>query len=1572
MDALALDVTLPSACLLAAALHTAALLTIARRDGTRKGRHSADSAASPASPAYTDSPETASTTSTNSTADTASPAETTQPELYSDEDGTATRESCAAYRTGFQKFVILAGSVAGVGCQVAAIAVAAVATATAEAADGKQREIVKEALFGASWCLLALHAIILSRQRAPALVFRQAQTVFWLSATLLTSQAATTLLHIYTHGRGSTATLGLTCGTLAASAAVLTASLLLPRRPAVFFNSHEVDARRTTTLLSRYTFAWAGSILSKAVRQGRLDERDIPVLNRRLRAEQLLAEFEAIEKSPRLFVQVLRAHKGAFVRQYFAIFVGITLTFTPPLVIAQILRTLEARDRGEQVGWEGWAWVAALGAVKGVEVLVLAHVYWMSFFEILVPIRGQLSALVFGKTMRKKDVKGSAAQEASKEDNKDGGGEKDEEEEEVRDVNQGTINLLSVDSERVAMFLAMSSILLESLFGTIYGFAFIVYTLGWESLLAGAGVLLLTTPVNIYFSKKYSTAQDDLMKVRDKKMAVLSEALAGIRQIKFSALEDAWEAKIRAVRAQELRVLRRVFIADVMVITAWIVNPVFLAAFALSAYALKHGSLAPSVAFPALAVFGELEFTLSIVPEMVTDGVDALVSIGRIQKYLDSAEKQPVMTAAPRIALVGATVAWAADGADAVVDRFCLRGLDLEFPRGELSVISGRTGAGKSLLLSALLGEADLLSGRIEMPAPPTPAERSDAKAHRGNWILSSAVAFVAQIPWIENGTIRDNIVFGLPFDQARYEATLHACALEKDMEALEDGEMTEIGANGINLSGGQRWRVSFARAVYSRAGILILDDIFSAVDAHVGKHIFEHGLAGELMRGRTRILVTHHLKLVVAQAAYTVVLANGAVENVGSVAELRQQGVLEDIIARQEAPEEAEPEEQLELARTRTKDSVRSRRAYSTDETARPAARQFVPTEERAKGSVTWAVYSQYITASGGMTVWFLIMLFFAFQEGMVLGRNYWVKLWTADHEDTSHLHPLAQYSLQRLITVAAENRPVVYWVGIYVAVSLVACLTGTARYAYIFTRSLRASRVLFDAMLAVVLRAPLRWLDTVPTGRILNRFSKDFETIDDKVINDIAFLLMNALGLLGVNAAAVYLSPPILLLAMVGLLVNVHLARLYLAGARELKRLESTSRSPIFELFGAALSGVATIRAYARSPAFVTAMNARLDAYSQRTYFVWLFNRWVGLRMSATGSAFATLVALGVVALPGIDAPLAGFALSFALNYTLNVVWALRRYANVELDMNSTERIVEYAQLPTEPADGARPPAAWPTEGRVEVSGLRASYAPHLPPVLDGVSFTALPRQRVGIVGRTGAGKSSLALALFRFLHADAGSICIDGLDIATLRLQDLRSRIAIIPQDPVLFSGTIRSNLDPFNEHGDGELEEALQRVHLTSSTAPAAASANTNPFSSLATPIASGGLNLSQGQRQLLCLARAIIARPKLLVLDEATSAVDMDTDTLIQKSIREEFGDCTTLVIAHRLQTVVEFDRVLVMGDGRVLEEGAPWDLMKEGNRGEWWEMCMQTGEGPALEVMARRAAGVKDVEEGGE
>lgn len=1435
-------------------------------------------------------------------------------------------------------------------------------------------------------------------------------------------------------------------------------SLCIPRRPDVYWNEKLVDRENTVSLLSKLTFSWPGPILTFASKNKGLDYDDLAEIDFESRSQRLRQRFEAVERKDKLWKTIFWAHKWAFIQQWVLQATCSITDFLPQIALYFVLKTLEARDEGKDVALTSWLLVLGLGLAITLSNWVEAWMFFITFMKIGVPIYEQLSAVVFGKAVRRKDVKGTGKKHEEKEavngvmngaiEVNEGAGQKgedrvpeDDEDADFQKSKQSTINLVGVDSKRIADFATFNYVFLGSAIKLIFAIGFLSKLIGPIPLLAGLAAPALITPINIMVAKRYAAAQDDLMKYRDQKMAVVTEALQGIRQIKFSALERNWYDKILETRRRELKTQWRVFVFDTSLISIWIFGPVMLAAISLTVYVVINKQLTASVAFTTITVFEGIEMTLAVIPEMITDLLDAIVSATRVQEYLDSPERVEETKPGDAVSFNSTTIAWPSDDPETEENQFTLRNLNLVFPKKQLSVVSGRTGSGKSLLLASMIGEADILGGELLVPKPPPAAERYDALANRHNWIIESSVAFVAQIPWIENATIRENILFGLPMDNDRYQKVLHACALTKDLEMLQDGELTDIGANGINLSGGQKWRVSFARALYSRAGILILDDIFSAVDAHVGRHLFEEALTGELGQGRTRILVTHHVALCLPRTNYSVLLSNGTVEEAGRTEELRQSGKLKSILAQDIEEQRREEEDAIEkeqnqsltvddgggLQKILTNQSRRSRRksalsdagedlrrrrsrASMNDAKQTPAPpKKFTEEERRETGAIKYRIYAAYIRACGGFSYWLFIVIIFGIWVGIYLARSYWVTVWTRSYRtesDNVFQYRFVHQSLggvyhhvKSQLSTADIDSNLRYYLGVYLGISLAAWLIGTIRYFFVFVLSIRASRVLFEGLAFAVLRAPLRWLDTIPVGRVLNRFTSDFNMLDSRISMDLAFMLHNLMHVISVVIAGLFVSPFMIVFAIALLSICMYFAMRYLAGAREVKRLESNAKSPVFEQFGSVLMGIGTIRAFDKSDAYLDKMYAKIDKHCRAYWHLWLFNRWMGWRLNMVGAVFAAITAALIVSITTIDSSLAGFALSFALGLSESVIWFLRQYSNVELDMNATERIVEYSNITIENQGGVDAPAAWPTEGNLEANDLVVAYAPDLPPVLKGLTFRVARNQRVGVVGRTGAGKSSLTLALFRFLEARSGSIHIDGIDISKIKLYDLRSRLAIIPQDPVLFSGTVRTNLDPFEQHTDEELKEALVRVHLVSSTAsmnpsgapsgsvtpnpglhpdqaaadsPTTSTANDdtnrNIFRSLSSKISEGGLNLSQGQRQLLCLARAIVSRPKIMVLDEATSAVDMETDALIQRSIREEFTDSTLIVIAHRLSTIADFDRILVMGEGKVVEYDEPRNLMaREG--GTFKDMVESSGERRELEQIIGVPGVVEEVDE---
>ncbi|KAK8174078.1 putative ABC bile acid transporter [Phyllosticta citrichinensis] len=1519
---------------------------------------------------------------------------------YADADGVATPDAVARYGCALKVRLALLAGVAAAGFAVA------VARAVVGVLEHREKGLlcVVQWVAAGLWLPLNIQAIELSVEKEPV---RRYNLAINNAATYLISLA----IYCYVDDFRTLpkSLLGLSIARVALALVGLILSTLVPRRPHVEYKGRPVDTARSSSAFSRHTYGWLTPLLSFASKQGFLNQTDLPTLDSHARCRDLHDAFVASKYTGRLWKNIVRAHLSAFITQYIvAALSGITF-MAPQFAMYKLLQLLEARDAGADVTVAASLWVVGLG----VAVLVDNHMdnwrWWLSYGSLNVPIRVQLSALIFAKSMRRKETKG--VRKDADEEKEDADGEKGdgEDEDALKQTQQGTINLVGVDSKRIADFSTYQAVVWSAVIKLTLAFIFIYKLVGWEALLAGIAAQICVLPLNSYFARRYASAQNDLMSARDKKLAVLNEALTGIRQIKFSALEQQWQKKIQEYRETELKIVWRVFVSDTFLIFCWIFGPYMLSAVTLAVHALVYKHLYPSIAFTTIGILGQIEGTLAFVPEIIAMGIDSWVSVKRIEEYLNAPEKPSNTIPGDEISFKHANIAWPSDS-EKNEESFVLRDLDFTFPTGKLSVISGRTGSGKTLLLKAILGEVDVLSGSIVVPQALPVEKRYDHKANRSNWIIPSTIAFVSQQPWIENHTFRDNILFGLPFDETRYNKVIQACALDPDLKLLSDGDNTEIGAQGINLSGGQKWRITLARALYSRAGILLMDDIFSAVDAHVGRHIFEHALTGELGYGRTRIVVTHHFSLCLPRTNFEVLLSEGQVERSGLVADLRENGGLDEILEEERIEDEFTDESPLldggngymsprrrrssairrgslsaalengnGIGRVRRASRVSERSALiddgghmHVDSGPRDAPKRFTEEETKMKGKVLLSVYRHYIKAGGGYWFWAGVVLAFCVIQALILGRSWWLTIWTGQYKtqeaSTGFVARLLQHPVRTPYHSQALTRDTNFYVGVYMLISVSISLFGTIRYYIVFCGSIRASRKLFDDLVYAVLRAPMRWLDTVPTGRILNRFTADFSAIDMEQASGFSFMLFHMLLVVGIIVAGMMVTPVMILFAVILLALCLRYALFYLVGARETKRLESLAKSPMFELFGASLSGLSTIRAFGKTADYIENMFDLIDRHGQTIYYMWAFNRWLTYRLGVIGAVFSLSMATLIVSLRSIDAALAGFALGFTLEYSMAVVWMLRQYAIVELAMNAVERVIEYSSgIETEDQGGAPAPAAWPSEGRLEVDNLVVSYAADLAPVLKGVSFSVRPNERVGVVGRTGAGKSSLTLALFRFLEAREGSIHIDGLDIAALRLHDVRSRLAIIPQDPVLFSGTVRSNLDPFNEHTDAELREALQRVHLVSPADYACASSNsgsgngsaaeqtnTNPFASLSTTISEGGANLSQGQRQLLCLARAIIARPKIMMLDEATSAVDKATDERIQRSVREQFDNSTLLVIAHRLSTIVDFDRILVLGEGRVVEFGTPLELMMK-EEGVFKGMVRDSGERGVLE-----------------
>ncbi|GAA5864423.1 hypothetical protein JCM1840_000490 [Sporobolomyces johnsonii] len=1355
--------------------------------------------------------------------------------------------------------------------------------------------------------------------------------------------------------------------------------------------------------LSYILFGWISPVLALGLESANkgesIDEKDLPMLGATDRAVNLWEEVKAtqglMDQAPKwcnaLLYRVVMVNQRLFVWQSILATANAVLYYVPAFFLQRLVHFLEQRSDESESRSLAWGYVFCAGLLVGAvaESLVSGQLWFVSNSMLSTRIRVQLNTLIFDKTLKRKDVSGvspvSATPSSEGDDDK-----KDDDEDENASFGSKTsiLALFSIDVDRVADFSVWCFSLLDAPMEIAIGTVFLYSLLGYASLI-GISVAVFFLPLNHITSKLFADTQDRLMSARDRRVSLMSEVLGSIRMLKYAAIEKPFEERILKSREAELTQLRRNFFLEVSFQAIWSISPILCVLVSFWAYtspALMGKTLTPSTAFASLAVWNELRFALNIIPDIVVNGLQCIVSLRRIERYLGEPEVDLVPSLPsseeaeePPVAFRKATVTWPQvdstkkDGAatpnSTDAKAFELQEIDVEFPKGEMSLICGRLGSGKTLMLLSLLGEVDVVSGTVSCPrsspsAIALPSLDWDAHLTSSNWIARNQTAFVPQQAWLQNASVRDNILFGLPYREDRYKEVLEACSLVGDLAILEDGDETEIGEKGINLSGGQKARVSLARAVYSRASLVLLDDVLSAVDAHTSAHIYEQCLKGPLLKGRTVLLVSHQVQLVAPGAAYVVGLENGRVSFAGSAEEFLNSSGFKDIagddkddkadlppvpsaeskkspptlrnkslaavvslstpasstdVSSASEAEETSDEEESNTARERP---INGSAESVKDVKKEKKARKLIEDEGRAVGRVSGAVWKLYLGAMGGVFFWMAFVFTFGGAKLADVTQTYWLGFWSRESSEGTASHSIN------------------YYLGIYAALSILAVLIQTLQWFVLYTGTLRSSDSLHRMLLHAILRAPLRFFDTQALGRIQNRFAKDLEGIDSSLPDNFGRSLMYFLGVLTTLAVIASAAPAFLIGFALLSIAYYHHARLFSHSAREFRRLDSISKSPLFSIYGEAVAGVAIIRSYGASARFMALMLEKVSTSVTYYWYTWGVNRWLSMRFSLLSACVVSLTGYVLItAGDKVDAALAGFTLTFSLNISNDILFLVRRYTQLELSMVAVERIREYSLIKQEAPEiiEPRPPAWWP-QGEIEVSKLNIRYAPELPSVLHDISFSVKAGEKVGIVGATGCGKSTLASSFFRFVEAHSGSIKIDGIDISKVGLFDLRSRLTIVPQDPVILSGTLRSTLDIFGEHEDAEIYEALRRVHLIKeSERPDAqeAGANRSVFWNLDAEVAEGGSNFSTGQRQLLCMARALLRSSRVLVLDEATASTDYTTDELITQTIRTEFAESTLLVIAHRLRTIIDFDRILVLDKGHLIENGSPSDLIKD-------------------------------------
>uniref|UniRef100_A0A8B9RF21 ATP-binding cassette, sub-family C (CFTR/MRP), member 3 n=1 Tax=Astyanax mexicanus TaxID=7994 RepID=A0A8B9RF21_ASTMX len=1117
------------------------------------------------------------------------------------------------------------------------------------------------------------------------------------------------------------------------------------------------------------------------------------------------------------------------------------------------------------------------------------------------------------------------------------------------------VNLMSVDAQRFMDLTTFLNMLWSAPLQIILALFFLWQTLG-PSVLAGVAVMILLIPFNAVIAMKTRAYQVEQMQYKDARIKLMNEILNGIKVLKLYAWEVSFKEKVLQIRQKELNVLRKTAYLSALSTMAWTSAPflVALTTFAVYVSVDKNNVLDADKAFVSLSLFNILRFPLNMLPQVISSLVQASVSLKRIQAFLshdeldpDNVDKKPAPSD-HAVTVVNGKFSWAKK------DPPALQHINVMVPQGSLLAVVGHVGCGKSSLVAALLGEMEKLEGHIS---------------------IRGSVAYVPQQAWIQNATLRDNILFGRPYVEQKYRCVLEACALTPDLEVLPGGDLTEIGEKGINLSGGQRQRVSLARALYSEADVYLMDDPLSAVDAHVAKHIFDHVIGPEgALRGKTRILVTHGISFL-PQVDNILVLVEGIVSEMGSYQDLlKQNGAfaeflrnysLEDIIEEDEVTEvlideeESFPDDALsnhtdmvdnepavnearrqfmrqisimsnDLENPKTK-SIRKRRCSERrpgeppQEKKEPKVEKLIQAETAETGRVKFKVYWEYAKAVGPILSLFICFLY-ASQSAAAIGANIWLSQWTNDSRDS----------------VTAQEK-VHMRVGVYASLGITQGILVMFSSFTLAMGKIQAARKLHQGLLDNKFHTPQAFFDTTPLGRIINRFSKDIYVIDEALPSTILMFLGTFFASVATMIVIVS-STPIFAVVIVPLaLVYFFVQRFYVATSRQLKRLESVSRSPIYSHFSETITGTSVIRAYGRNSAFVLMSDMKVDE-NQKSYYPGIVsNRWLGIRIEFIGNCIVLFAAVfAVLEKENLSPGLVGLSVSYALQVTMSLNWMVRMTSDLESNIVAVERVKEYSETPPEApweVEDKKPPTDWPSEGNVEFADYSVRYREGLDLVLRNISLRVKGGEKIGIVGRTGAGKSSMTLCLFRLLEAAGGEITIDGVKIKEIGLHDLRSKLTIIPQEPVLFSGTLRMNLDPFEKYSDDDMWNALTLSHLHKFVS--------NQPAKLALECSEGGENLSVGQRQLICLARALLRKTRILILDEATAAIDLETDDLIQSTIRTQFEDCTVFTIAHRLNTIMDYTRILVLDKGQIAEFDTPVNLIAQ--KGIFYSMAKDAG-----------------------
>uniref|UniRef100_A0A8C6Y7U9 ATP binding cassette subfamily C member 8 n=1 Tax=Naja naja TaxID=35670 RepID=A0A8C6Y7U9_NAJNA len=1033
-------------------------------------------------------------------------------------------------------------------------------------------------------------------------------------------------------------------------------------------------------------------------------------------------------------------------------------------------------------------------------------------------------------------------------------------------------NLVAIDANQLMWFFFLCPNLWAMPVQIIVGIVLLYYLLGISALI-GAAVIIVLAPVQYFVATKLSQAQRSTLEYSNERLKKTNEMLRGIKLLKLYAWEHIFHSSVEETRQKEMTSLKSfaLYTSISIFMNAAIPIAAVLITFVVHAHLFVNADFSPSVAFASLSLFHILVTPLFLLSSVVRSTVKALVTNGFFT--------------------------WTPEGVPT------LSSVDIRIPQGQLTMIVGQVGCGKSSLLLGILGEMQKISGNVIW------------NRKRGS------VAYASQKPWLLNATVEENITFESPFNKQRYKAVIDACCLQPDIDILPHGDQTQIGERGINLSGGQRQRISVARALYQQTNVVFLDDPFSALDIHLSDHLMQEGILNLLRADkRTIVLVTHKLQYL-PHADWIIAMKDGTIQREGTLKDIQKSESelfehWKTLMNRQDQElEKTLIERKTVLDKKNIKNTVHSQEVLLQDEEEDDEEMPESDDDDDNLSSVlhrrtemSWQACGKYLSSAGLL---FLPLLIFSqlLKHSVMVSIDYWLALWTSD-------------------TGKKEKN---YIFSVLCCVGIILCLVTSIAVEW---TGLKVAKKLHCSLLNKIILAPMRFFETTPLGSILNRFSADCNTIDQHIPATLECLSRSTLLCLSALAVISYVTP-MSVIALVPLAIICYFIQKYFrVASRDLQQLDDSTQLPLLSHFSETVEGLTTIRAFRYESRFKQKLLEYTDSNNIASLFLTAANRWLEVRMEYIGACVVLIAAVTSITSAQsneLSSGLVGLGLTYALMVSNYLNWMVRNLADMELQLGAVKRLNALIKTEAENYEGLLSPTQipqnWPDQGEIQIQNLSVRYDSTLKPVLKHVSAHISPGQKIGICGRTGSGKSSFSLAFFRMVDAFEGRIIIDGIDIAKLPLQTLRSRLSIILQDPILFSGTIRFNLDPENKCTDSTLWEALEiaQLKLVVKALPGGLDAI----------VTEGGENFSQGQRQLFCLARAFVRKTSILIMDEATASIDMATENILQKVVMTAFADRTVVTIAHRVHTILNADMIIVMKRGVILEYDKPEVLLEK-------------------------------------